>query len=31
MLDEYEPPALDQDVAAELEEYVARRRRELGD
>jgi trimethylamine---corrinoid protein Co-methyltransferase len=31
MLDEYEPPALDEDVAAELEEYVARRRRELGD
>jgi trimethylamine---corrinoid protein Co-methyltransferase len=31
MLDEYEPPVLDQDVAAELEEYVARRRRELGD
>jgi trimethylamine--corrinoid protein Co-methyltransferase len=31
MLDEYEPPALDEAVAAELEEYVARRRRELGD
>jgi trimethylamine--corrinoid protein Co-methyltransferase len=30
-LDEYEPPALDDAVRAELEEYVTRRRKELGD
>lgn len=30
-LDEYEQPALDDGVAAELEEYVVRRRAELGD
>jgi len=31
VLDEYEPPPLDEAVRAELEEYVVRRRRELGD
>ena len=30
-LEEYEPPALDDAVRAELEEYVVRRRAELGD
>jgi trimethylamine--corrinoid protein Co-methyltransferase len=30
-LEEYEPPSLDEAVRAELEEYVVRRRRELGD
>ena len=30
-LEEYEQPALDDAVRAELEEYVTRRRRELGD
>jgi len=30
-LDEYEPPPLDDAVRQELEEYVTRRRRELGD
>ncbi|MDE3064931.1 MAG: trimethylamine methyltransferase family protein [Acidobacteriota bacterium] len=30
-LDEYEPPALDDAIRAELEEYVTRRRAELGD
>jgi trimethylamine--corrinoid protein Co-methyltransferase len=30
-LDEYEPPPLDEAVRLELEEYVVRRRRELGD
>jgi trimethylamine--corrinoid protein Co-methyltransferase len=30
-LDEYEPPPLDDAVRQELEEYVVRRRRELGD
>ncbi|MPZ95206.1 MAG: trimethylamine methyltransferase [Propionibacteriales bacterium] len=30
-LDEYEPPSLDDAVRAELEEYVVRRRKELGD
>jgi trimethylamine--corrinoid protein Co-methyltransferase len=30
-LDEYEQPALDDAIRAELEEYVTRRRRELGD
>jgi trimethylamine---corrinoid protein Co-methyltransferase len=30
-LEEYEPPPLDEAVRAELEEYVVRRRRELGD
>ena len=31
MLDEYEEPALDDAVKAELTEYVDRRRKELGD
>ena len=31
VLDEYEPPPLDEAVRAELEEYVVSRRRELGD
>jgi trimethylamine---corrinoid protein Co-methyltransferase len=30
-LEEYEPPPLDDAIRAELEEYVTRRRRELGD
>ena len=30
-LDEYEPPPLDEAIRAELEEYVVRRRAELGD
>ncbi|MDA8062393.1 MAG: trimethylamine methyltransferase family protein, partial [Actinomycetota bacterium] len=30
-LDAYEPPPLDEAVRAELEDYVARRRKELGD
>jgi trimethylamine---corrinoid protein Co-methyltransferase len=30
-LEEYEPPAMDEAVRAELEEYVIRRRKELGD
>jgi trimethylamine--corrinoid protein Co-methyltransferase len=30
-LDDYEPPALDEAVRAELEEFVIRRRKELGD
>jgi trimethylamine--corrinoid protein Co-methyltransferase len=30
-LDEFEPPALDDAIREELEEYVTRRRRELGD
>ena len=30
-LDDYEPPALDDAVRQELEEYVVRRRAELGD
>jgi trimethylamine--corrinoid protein Co-methyltransferase len=30
-LEAYEPPPLDDAVRAELEEYVVRRRRELGD
>ena len=30
-LEEYQPPAIDDAVRAELEEYVARRRAELGD
>jgi trimethylamine--corrinoid protein Co-methyltransferase len=30
-LEDYEPPALDDAVRAELEEYVIRRRAELGD
>src|SRR4051812_39588212 len=30
-LDDYEPPALDEAVRAELEEYVVRRRKELSD
>jgi trimethylamine--corrinoid protein Co-methyltransferase len=30
-LDEYEPPPLDDAIRAELEEFVARRRAELGD
>jgi trimethylamine---corrinoid protein Co-methyltransferase len=30
-LESYEPPALDEAIRAELEEYVARRRTELGD
>ena len=31
LLDEYEEPALDDAVKAELREYVDRRRKELGD
>jgi trimethylamine--corrinoid protein Co-methyltransferase len=30
-LDNYEPPPLDDAIRTELEEYVTRRRRELGD
>jgi trimethylamine--corrinoid protein Co-methyltransferase len=30
-LEEYEPPPLDEAVREELEEFVVRRRRELGD
>ena len=30
-LEEYEPPPLDEAIRAELQEYVTRRRAELGD
>jgi trimethylamine:corrinoid methyltransferase-like protein len=31
MLEAYEPPPIDPAIQAELEEFVTRRRRELGD